>query len=73
VGFGVPREQADGPERAIDAAQEMLTRFGELAQRWRKRVHVLAGLGIGINKGSVAAADIGSRRFMSYTLVGDAE
>jgi class 3 adenylate cyclase len=72
VGFGVPREQADGPERAIDAAQEMLIRFGELAQRWRKRAHLLAGLGIGINKGSVAAADIGSRRFMSYTLVGDA-
>jgi adenylate cyclase len=71
VGFGVPQVQSDSPERAIRTAQEMLTRFGELATAWRKRSHLMAGLGVGLHEGTVAAAALGSILFMNYTLIGD--
>src|ERR1700728_3669802 len=71
LGFGVPLEQTDSPQRALRAAQEMLTSFAELAHSWRERHHVEAGLGIGINEGDVVAGNIGSSSYMSYTIIGD--
>ncbi len=71
LGFGVPLEQSDSPQRALHAAQEMLTSFAELARAWRERHHVEAGLGIGINEGDVVAGNIGSSSYMSYTIIGD--
>lgn len=71
VGFGVPVEQADGTERAIQAAGLMLERFTTLAERWRARYDVETGLGIGINVGEVIAGNIGSPSYMSYTIIGD--
>lgn len=71
LGFGVPLEQSDSPQRALYAAQEMLTSFAELARAWRERHHVEAGLGIGINEGDVVAGNIGSSSYMSYTIIGD--
>jgi class 3 adenylate cyclase len=72
VGFGVPLEQSDSSERAILAAQEMLERFGRLADSWRERHQIETGLGIGINEGDVVAGNVGSAMFMHYTLIGDA-
>jgi adenylate cyclase len=72
LGFGVPLEQPDSPERAVRAAREMLTRFGGLAQSWRDRFHIEAGLGIGINEGDVVAGNVGSASYMNYTIIGDA-
>jgi adenylate cyclase len=71
LGFGVPLEQSDSPQRAVRAAREMLTSFAELARSWRERYHVDAGLGIGINEGDVVAGNIGSTSYMSYTIIGD--
>jgi adenylate cyclase len=71
LGFGVPLEQPDSPQRAVRAAGEMLASFGELARSWRERFHVDAGLGIGINEGDVVAGNIGSPAYMSYTIIGD--
>lgn len=71
VGFGVPIEQTDGPERAMRAAREMLKEFDAMAQRWHERHGVDTGLGIGINTGEVVAGNIGSPSYMSYTIVGD--
>lgn len=72
VGFGVPLEQQDSPERAILAAQAMLERFGRLADSWRERHQIETGLGIGINEGDVVAGNVGSSMFMNYTIIGDA-
>jgi len=72
VGFGVPFEQNDSPERAVRAAREMLDRFALLADSWRARHNIETGLGIGINEGDVVAGNVGSAMFMSYTIIGDA-
>jgi len=71
LGFGVPLEQPDSPERAVRAAREMLARFGALACSWKERYQVDAGLGIGINEGDVVAGNIGSSSYMNYTIIGD--
>src|SRR5215475_5505441 len=71
LGFGVPLEQPDSPQRAVRAAQEMLTRFNALARSWKERYHIDAGLGIGINEGDVVAGNIGSSTYMNYTIIGD--
>ena len=72
VAFGVPREQSDSRERALQAAHEMLARFADLARDWQMRLNILTGLGIGINEGEVIAGNIGSAMFMNYTIIGDA-
>jgi adenylate cyclase len=72
VGFGVPLEQSDSPARAVLAAQQMLERFGALAESWRARHQIETGLGIGINEGEVVAGNVGSAVFMNYTIIGDA-
>jgi adenylate cyclase len=71
LGFGVPLEQPDSPQRAVRAAREMLASFGELARSWKERYQIEAGLGIGINEGDVVAGNVGSASYMSYTLIGD--
>jgi adenylate cyclase len=71
LGFGVPLEQPDSPERAVHAAREMLSCFGALAHSWKERYQIEAGLGIGINEGDVVAGNIGSPTYMNYTLIGD--
>jgi adenylate cyclase len=71
LGFGVPLEQPDSPERAVRAAREMLTSFSALASAWKERYQIEAGLGIGINEGDVVAGNIGSSSYMNYTIIGD--
>jgi class 3 adenylate cyclase len=71
VGFGVPLEQPDGPERAVRTAQQMLERFAVLAEQWKARHAIETGLGIGINEGDVIAGNVGSALYMNYTIIGD--
>jgi class 3 adenylate cyclase len=71
VGFGVPLEQKDSPERAVLTAREMLERFADLAEIWRERHRIETGLGIGINEGDVVAGNVGSDSYMNYTIIGD--
>ena len=72
LGFGVPLAQPDSPQRAVRAAREMLTGFAALADSWRGRYQIEAGLGIGISEGDVVAGNIGSASYMNYTIIGDA-
>jgi adenylate cyclase len=71
VGFGVPMQQSDAPERAVWTAREMLERFGALAETWKEHHDIETGLGIGINEGEVIAGNVGSAAYMNYTIVGD--
>jgi adenylate cyclase len=67
LAFGVPLEQPDSAQRAVNAAREMLTGFGALARSWKERYQVEAG----INEGDVVAGNIGSSSYMNYTIIGD--
>ena len=71
LAFGVPFEQSDSSARAVHAAQEMLDGFCGLAESWKQRYQIEAGLGIGINEGDVVAGNVGSAAYMSYTIIGD--
>ncbi len=71
AGFGVPDPRDDAPCRALEAAREMLARFGAMAEEWRLRLGVRTGLGIGINAGDVIVGHVGSEGFRHYTMVGD--
>lgn len=72
VGFGVPFPQKDATLRAVRTAQKMLIRFSELVIGWEHKFGIEVGLGIGINEGEVIAGNVGSRDYMSYTIIGDA-
>lgn len=76
AGFGVADEDTDeahddAAERAVTAAREMLTRFGEIARRWKHSLDIDTGIGIGINAGELIAGNVGPAAHRSYTLIGD--
>lgn len=72
VGFGVPFEQPDAAERAIQCGHHMLAEFETLSADWREKHGLETGLGIGVNKGEVVAGNVGSPAYMSFTIIGDA-
>lgn len=72
VGFGVPFEQPDAAERAIQCGHDMLAEFESLSAGWKESHGLETGLGIGVNKGEVVAGNVGSPAYMSFTIIGDA-
>jgi adenylate cyclase len=72
AGFGVPLAQVDAAWRALDAVETMQRRFTSIAQRWRGRYGVQAGMGAGIDCGPIIAGNVGSPTYMCYTMIGDA-
>lgn len=72
AGFGVPLAQIDAAWRALDAVQTMQRRFTAIAQRWRGRYGVQAGMGAGIDCGPMIVGNVGSPTYMCYTMIGDA-
>jgi adenylate cyclase len=71
AGFDLSHVQSDAADRALHAAQMMLSRFALVAESWLKRFHVTVGLGVGLNSGAVAIAPTGFNTFTHYTLIGD--
>lgn len=72
VGFGVPFEQPDAAERAINCGNQMLADFDTLSVEWHARHGLETGLGIGVNKGEVVAGNVGSAAYSNFTIIGDA-
>ncbi|MBI3530512.1 MAG: response regulator [Betaproteobacteria bacterium] len=72
VGFGVPFEQPDAAERAINCGNQMLAEFDALSVEWRAQHGLETGLGIGVNKGEVVAGNVGSAAYSNFTIIGDA-
>jgi adenylate cyclase len=71
--FGAPIEQPDHADRAVAAAEEMVTvRLGRFNE-WIRSEGLSEGfeMGIGINSGSVMSGQVGSERRIEYTAVGD--
>ncbi|HEY6731750.1 MAG TPA: adenylate/guanylate cyclase domain-containing protein [Solirubrobacterales bacterium] len=71
--FGAPIEQGDHADRALAAAREMLevrlARFNE----WMAGEGIERGfaMGVGLNSGTVMSGQVGSRRRIEYTAIGD--
>ena len=71
AGFGISTEQSDAADRALQAAQVMMSRFATLAASWQLRFEATAGLGVGLNTGEVAVAQTGPPLASRSTLIGD--
>jgi len=71
--FGAPIEQPDHADRALAAAKEMLSERLPVFNRWMREHGVDAQfeIGIGLNSGPVMAGNVGSRRRLEYTTIGD--
>jgi len=69
--FGIPVAHADDPDRAVRAAIKMIRALNhwnhEREENGRPPVHI----GIGLNTDSVVAGNIGSKKRMDYTIIGD--
>lgn len=71
IGFGVPIPQAEPSLAAVSAALEMQREFGALRDDVQRRHGIAIGLGIGISSGPVIMGNVGSDKFLSFTIIGD--
>lgn len=68
--FGAPLEQPDHAERAVRAALAMQRAAAEIG-RGRRDLKCAVAYGIGITTGPAVVGQIGSRRRLDYTAIGD--
>jgi adenylate cyclase len=71
VFFGAPLSEDDDLERAVACAVEMQNRMPEINAALRQQRLPEISMGIGINSGEVVVGNIGSRKFRTYTALGD--
>ncbi|HEV8229590.1 MAG TPA: adenylate/guanylate cyclase domain-containing protein, partial [Candidatus Limnocylindria bacterium] len=69
--FGAPVAHEDDPERACDAALEMLERSSTLNREWELRLGQPVLLHIGIHTGPVVAGHLGDAAGAAYAVTGD--
>ncbi len=69
--FGAPFVSPDDPDRAVEAAIEMVRRLHGFNRDWVKEGRPSLGIGVGVNTGEVVAGTIGSPKRMDYTVIGD--
>jgi adenylate cyclase len=69
--FGVPIPVEDHARRACTAALEMSRALGSLRERWAQEGKPMIRSCFGINTGPMLIGNLGSRRVMDYTVMGD--
>jgi adenylate cyclase len=69
--FGAPVAHEDDPQRALDAALQMLERGGALGARWASRLGQGVVLHIGVHSGPVVAGNLGAAAGAAYAVTGD--
>jgi adenylate cyclase len=69
--WGAPISASDDPDRALDAAVEMMRTLERLNAEWRRVGRAELQIGIGLNYGEVFAGNIGSERRLEFTVIGD--
>ena len=70
--FGAPIAHEDDPERACEAALEMLERCSSLSREWESRLGQPVLLHIGVHTGPVVAGHLGDVAGGAYAVTGDA-
>ena len=71
VFFGAPLSEGDDLERAVACAIEMQNRMPEINASLEQQSLPEISMGIGINTGEVVVGNIGSRKFRTYSALGD--
>lgn len=69
--FGAPAELKDHPQKAAETALEMIKRLRLLKKESAQKGIEKLEVGIGLNTGQVTVGNLGSQRFMEYTVIGD--
>jgi adenylate cyclase len=69
--FGAPVAHEDDPERACDAALDMLGRGAALSHEWAARLGRPVTLHVGIHTGPVVAGSLGDAAGAAYAVTGD--
>jgi adenylate cyclase len=69
--FGAPVAHEDDPERALDAALDMLARARALSTQWEARLGQQVTLHIAIHTGPVVAGSLGDGAGAAYDVTGD--
>jgi adenylate cyclase len=70
--WGAPLASGDDPDRAMQAAIDMMNVLAELNRKWSEQGRQQVNIGIGINFGDVFAGNVGSNQRLEYTVIGDA-
>ncbi len=70
--YGAPVSYEDDAARAVRTAIDMQRRFRDFSKGFFENAIDEPGLGIGLNTGDVVAGNVGSRKYMDYTVVGHA-
>lgn len=71
IGFGVPIPEDEPCRSAVSAALEMQRAFRALSDSLWTRRGIRIGLGIGVSYGPVIMGNVGSDRFLAFTIIGD--
>lgn len=69
--FGAPMGYPNDALRSVKAAVHMQKEFAELQKNWAQEGLTAIGLGIGLCTGEVIFGNVGTKRVMNYTIVGD--
>lgn len=69
--FGAPMSYPDDALRSVKAAVEMQKDFESLREKWKQDGFMNLGLGIGLSTGEVIFGNVGTKRVMNYTIIGD--
>jgi adenylate cyclase len=69
--FGIPMAHDDDEDRAIRCSINMITRLWEWNAERKARGELPVEMGIGLNTDSIVAGNIGSKKRMDYTMIGD--
>jgi adenylate cyclase len=69
--FGAPVAHEDDPERALEAALDMLDRGAALSRRWAARLGQSVSLHVAVHTGPVVAGSLGEAAGAAYAVTGD--
>jgi len=69
--FGIPKGHADDADRAVRAAIAMIRTLGDWNKQRRAHGKLPVNIGVGMNTDRVVSGNIGSKKRMDFTIIGD--